>query len=85
MEKRLGLISILITEKSCIDRVNGILSIYADMIMGRQGIPFHDRGIFLISIAIEGHTDRISALTGKLGRLQGVEAKSVLTKLSVKH
>ncbi len=83
MEKRLGLISILITEKTSIDTVNAILSTYSDMIVGRQGIPFHERNVYLISIAIEGTTDRISALTGKIGRLSGVEAKSILTKLSI--
>jgi len=48
--------------------------------LGRMGIPVKDKGISIISLIIEGNTDEIGALTGKLGRFSGVEVKSTLTR-----
>lgn len=79
MEKRLGVIAVLIENREHIDTINNIFSTYSELILGRQGIPLRDKGIQIISLIIEGTTDTISALTGKLGRLDGVKVKSVLT------
>lgn len=81
MEKRIGSISILITNSDIVPRVNALLSEYAAMILARQGLPLRDRGLHFISLIIEGTTNEISALTGKLGRLPNVEAKSMVGKL----
>lgn len=80
MEKRLGVIAILITDKTSVSKINALLSEYSELILGRQGIPLRDRDVHVISIVVEGDTDSISALTGKMGRLGGVEVKSILTK-----
>ena len=80
MEKRIGTITILITNHESVPSVNALLSDYADLILGRQGLPMHDRSIFVISLIIEGNTATINALTGKLGRLPNVEVKTILTK-----
>ncbi len=61
-------------------RVNTLLSEYAEIILGRQGIPIRDHGINIISLVVEGNTDQINALTGKIGKLEGVEVRSILTK-----
>ena len=66
--------------KTSVARINALLSEYSEIVLGRQGIPLHDRGISIISLVIEGGTDRINALTGKIGRLEGVEVKSILSK-----
>lgn len=81
MEKRIGSISILITNSDIVPRVNALLSEYAAMILARQGLPLRDRGLHFISLIIEGTTNDISALTGKLGRLPNVEAKSMVGKV----
>lgn len=78
MEKRLGAVLILIDKDGDISRINEIISDHSFMILGRQGIPMRDRNINVISIVIEGDTDRIGSLTGKLGRLNGVRVKSLL-------
>ena len=78
MEKRLGAVLILIEEEGDISRINEILSSHSEMVLGRQGIPLRDRSTNIISIVIEGDTDKIGSLTGKLGRLQGVKVKSLL-------
>lgn len=80
MEKRIGTITILIVDRTKSAEINAIISEYSDLVLCRQGLPFHDRPVAVISLIVEGMPDRINALTGKLGRLNGVETKAVLTK-----
>jgi putative iron-only hydrogenase system regulator len=79
MEKRIGVIAILITEPSAVSRLNDLLHEHGDLVLGRQGLPLRDKGIHVISLIVEGSTDDIGALTGKAGKLPGVRVKSVLT------
>jgi putative iron-only hydrogenase system regulator len=78
MESRIGAIIILVNEEGDTGRINGIISEHSDMILGRQGIPLRDRSTSVISLVLEGDTDRMGALSGKLGRLPGVKVRSVL-------
>jgi putative iron-only hydrogenase system regulator len=80
MEKRIGTITILIKGNNSAPAVNSLLSQYSSIILARQGLPLHNRNINVISLVIEGTTEIISALTGKIGRLNDVEVKSILTK-----
>ena len=80
MEKRIGTVTILISDRSKSAEINTIISEYSDLVLCRQGLPFHDRHVAVISLIVEGQPDRINALTGKLGRLEGVETKAILTK-----
>jgi putative iron-only hydrogenase system regulator len=80
MEKRIGTITILIKGNTSVPAVNSLLSQYSSIILARQGLPLHNRNINVISLVIEGTTEVISALTGKIGRLTDVEVKSILTK-----
>ena len=77
-EPRIGAVIVLVTEGGDIQRINAIISEHADLILGRQGIPLRDRSTNVISLVVEGNTDRIGSLAGKLGRLTGVRVKSVL-------
>lgn len=83
MEKRIGTITILLQDRSRSAEINAVVSDFADIILCRQGLPFRDRDIAVISLIVEGYTDRINALTGKLGRIEGVESKAVVTKSRV--
>ncbi|MFO7934217.1 MAG: hypothetical protein R6U78_09050 [Bacteroidales bacterium] len=78
MERRIGAVLILTETEGDIQRINRIISEHADIILGRQGIPLRDRSVNVISLVLEGDTDRIGALTGKLGRMHGVKVKSLL-------
>lgn len=80
MEKRIGAVIILIENRESVDSINTILSSHASIILGRQGLPLREKSISVINLVLEGTTDQISSLTGKLGRLSGVQVKSVLTK-----
>jgi len=84
MEKRIGSALILIQDTSQLTRLNEILSRHAKIIIARQGIPMRERGINLISLVLEGSTDEVGALAGQVGRLKGIEIKSVLTRYKSK-
>jgi putative iron-only hydrogenase system regulator len=79
--RRIGVVSIIIRKRTeSAMKVNEILTAYGDVIIGRMGIPFEPKGIHVIALIINGTTDDIGALTGKLGNLPDVDVKSVLTK-----
>ncbi|HHY77603.1 MAG TPA: CopG family transcriptional regulator [Clostridiales bacterium] len=80
MDKRIGIIGIVVEDLSSAERVNAILHDYANLIVGRMGIPYRERGVSVITLIVDGSNDDISALTGKLGRIPGVTAKSMVTK-----
>lgn len=79
-EKRLGVIGIVIENREIVQQVNSILSEYAHIIIGRMGVPYKEKDVALISLIIDGSTDDIGALTGKLGSVPSVTVKSALTK-----
>ena len=80
MNKRLGVIGIVIENpKQTAGAVNTIISQYGEIIIGRLGIPQHDNNVGVIAMIVDGNTDAIGALTGKLGNLPGVAVKSALT------
>jgi putative iron-only hydrogenase system regulator len=79
MEKRIGVVAILVNDPSAVPRLNELLHEYGKLILGRQGLPLREKGVHVISLIVEGDTDEIGALTGKAGKLSGVRVKSVLT------
>jgi len=80
MEKRIGIVGIVIEDFSCVERVNEVLHEYSELIIGRMGLPYKERGVSVISLIVDGVNDDISALTGKLGRISGASVKSMVTK-----
>ncbi len=80
METRLASIAIVVEEPESVERLNGILHEYGEYVIGRMGVPHKERGVNLISIAIDAPQDIISSLSGKLGMLKGVTAKAVYSK-----
>ncbi|HHY96054.1 MAG TPA: CopG family transcriptional regulator [Firmicutes bacterium] len=77
--RRVGVVGIVIEDRArAAGRVQEILSQYGDMIVGRMGIPYRERGLAVIALIVDGTTDQIGALTGKLGRLPGVLVRSAL-------
>ncbi len=76
MENRVAVIGIVVTNpKETSSILNKILSDYSDIIVGRMGIPYKDRGISIISIIIDGTNDEVGAITGKLGNIKGIKVK----------
>lgn len=80
MEKRIGVIGIVVENMDSTARLNAILHEYAGLILGRLGVPYREKKISVIALIVEGTTDEIGALTGKLGNLPGVNVKSALSR-----
>jgi len=75
-KNRLAVVGIAVNnreETAC--RVNEILSSFGNIIVGRMGIPYKDRGISIISIIIDGTNDEVGSITGKLGSIKGIKVK----------
>lgn len=82
MKRCIGVIGIIVENREKIaPRVNAYLSKYGEIIIGRMGVPYEARGINIITIIVDGTTDEIGALTGKLGMLQKVKVKSALVRV----
>lgn len=82
MDKRIGVVGIVVEELESANAVNSILHEYAQIIVGRMGIPYRKKGISVISLIVDGTSDEISAMTGKLGKIKNVTVKSAMTKTS---
>ena len=81
MDTRVAVISIIVENGSSTEELNALLHGVAEYIIGRMGIPYRKRGINIISIAIDAPQDVISALSGKIGRLRGVTAKTAYSNV----
>jgi putative iron-only hydrogenase system regulator len=82
MESRVALIGIVVEEQSSVEELNRILHEYSNYIIGRMGIPYHKRNISIISVAIDAPANVINTISGKLGMLPGISAKTTYSKLS---
>ena len=82
METRVAVIGVIIEDPEAAGRINEILHEHGEYIIGRMGIPYRRRGIHIISLAVDAPQDVISALSGKLGRLEGVAAKTAYSNYS---
>ncbi len=76
MKKRVAVISVIVENPDATEELNRLLSTCRNDIIGRMGIPYKEKKVSLISIAIDASEDTINALTGKIGRLPGVSAKT---------
>ncbi|PKP38861.1 MAG: CopG family transcriptional regulator [Bacteroidetes bacterium HGW-Bacteroidetes-15] len=81
MEKRVGTALILIESRENVQLLNDIISKHSQIIIARQGLP-RSNGQSVISLVLEGTTDEVGSLTGQLGRIKGIQVKSVLLKNS---
>ena len=77
METRVAVLAIIVKESASVAALNDFLHQYGDFIIGRMGIPYRQRGVNVISVAMDAPADVISALSGKIGRLPGITAKTV--------
>ena len=79
METRVAVISIIVEDPNAVEALNALLTEYGDFIIGRMGLPYREKKINIISIALDAPQDVISALAGKIGNLQGVSAKTAFS------
>ena len=77
VETRVAVIAIIVREDASVTVLNELLHQYGPQIIGRMGVPYREKGVNIISVAMDAPGGVISALSGKLGRLEGVTAKTV--------
>jgi putative iron-only hydrogenase system regulator len=82
MEKRVAVIGIIVEDPESVEAINAILHEHAAYILGRMGVPYRARGINIISIAIDAPQDVTNTLSGKIGALPGVSAKTVYSTIT---
>lgn len=81
MQTRVAIIGIIVENPQSVSRLNEILHEYGEHIIGRMGIPYREKKINIISIAVDAPQDVISSLAGKIGRLDGVQVKTAYSTI----
>lgn len=76
METRVAVMSIIVENRDVSERLNGLLHDYGEYVIGRMGLPYRQRSIHLIAVALDAPQDTIAALSGKIGALPGVQVKT---------
>ena len=84
METRVAVMGIIVEDMSSVEELNALLSEHGKWIIGRMGVPYRQRGISILSVAIDAPQDVISALSGKIGKLKGVSVKTAYSNVVTK-
>ncbi len=82
MNNRIAIIALIVQNKDSVQSLNNLLHEYGEYIIGRMGIPYQNRKINIISIAIDAPADIINALSGKIGALKGISVKTVYSDVA---
>jgi len=80
METRVAILSIIVEQPDSVERLNDLLHEFREYIIGRMGLPYREKDMNIICVAIDAPQDVTSTLSGKIGQLQGVSAKTVYSK-----
>lgn len=80
METRVAIIGIIVENTESVGTLNQLLHEYGEYIIGRMGIPYKQKNMSIMSIAIDAPQNTISALTGKIGKLDGISVKTAYSK-----
>ena len=78
MDTRVAVLGIIVENPESVEALNAIAHEYRDVILGRMGIPYRQRGMNIVSLAVDAPTAVINAMSGKIGRLDGVTVKTAI-------
>ena len=81
METRVAVMSIIVEDANAVERINGILHEYSEFIIGRMGLPYRQKKISIISIALDAPQNVTSTIAGKIGALNGVSVKTAYSSV----
>ena len=81
MGNRVAIISIIVEDNGVVNALNALLHEYGEYIIGRLGIPYREKSISIICVAIDAPNDAINSLTGALGRINGINAKATYSSV----
>lgn len=82
METRVAVMSIIVEKNEAAEKLNAVLHQYGEYIIGRMGIPYRQKKINIVSVAIDAPQDVISAVAGKLGNIQGLSVKTAYSNVT---
>lgn len=78
MAKHIGIVGIIVEDRNASTELHAVLHKHSDLIVGRQGIPFRNKEVSVISIIVEGEAEEIALMTDEIGRIEHVSSKSVI-------
>ena len=81
METRVAILSVIVEDMDSTEELNSIIHDYSRFVVGRMGLPYRERGINIISLVVDAPQNEISTLSGRIGRLHGVTARTAYAKL----
>ena len=81
METRVAVLGIIVENLESAESINSILHDYGKLIIGRMGIPYREKNISIISVAVDAPQDMIAAISGKIGKLNGVQVKTAYSNI----
>ena len=81
METRVAIVGIIVENDAVVCDIQNLLSEYSEFIIGRMGIPYKQKDVRIISVVLDAPVDTINALTGKIGKIEGVNAKTVYSNV----
>jgi len=76
MEKRIAVIGIIVEDNNSVEQLNSVLHSCGEFIVGRMGLPYRERNISIVSIAVDAPQNTISELSGKIGKISGISVKT---------
>ena len=85
METRVAVMGIIVEKLDAVEELNALLHAYGRYIIGRMGLPYREKKINIVSIAIDAPQDAISALAGKIGALDGVSVKTAYSNVITQY
>ncbi|MDE7453756.1 MAG: iron-only hydrogenase system regulator [Clostridia bacterium] len=80
-DKRLAVLSIIVEDRGASAEINSLLSTFGDYIVGRMGVPYKEKKVSVMSVIVDAPTEVINTLTGKIGMIEGVTAKTLMSKI----
>ena len=80
-EKRIAVLSVIVQQREQAEKLNALLSEYGEYAVGRMGIPYREKGVSVICVVLDAPAAAVNALTGKIGQLKGVSAKTLFSKI----
>ena len=81
METRVAVMGIVVENTDSVEELNALLHHYGKFIIGRMGLPYREKNINIVSIAIDAPQDEIASLSGKIGKLEGVSVKTAYSNV----
>lgn len=80
MEKTIAVVAIVVSDKEAVERINSLLHTFGEHIIGRIGVPYREKNLSVISVIMDAPQSVINSLSGKLGMINGVSSKVLITK-----